>query len=139
MSRDVIADFFTSVRNGIAVGKRIVDVPHSVFKEKIAAVLKEEGYLKDYQVILVDKIKKNLRVLPRYIDGRAAITAIKSVSTAGGRCYSAGKDIRPYKNGLGVTIVSTSYGVMSDVKSKKFVLKDGKTVALGGEILCKIW
>jgi small subunit ribosomal protein S8 len=138
MSMDVVADFCTSLRNGVAVKKRVVDVPHSGFKECIAAVMKEEGYLKDYQVIALDSTKKLLRVFPRYVTGRAAITEIKSISTCGSRVYCRASELWPLKNGFGIRILSTSKGVMSDRKAKAFV-GDGKRIPLGGEVICTLW
>jgi len=138
MSMDVIADFCTRIRNAIAVNKRIVDIPHSGYKERIARVMKEEGYLKDFQVILLDANKKLLRVFPRYISGFSAISEIRSVSTCGSRAYCRGGSLRPLKNGFGIRILSTSKGVMSDVKARSFV-DNGKKVSLGGEIICSLW
>ena len=138
MSQDVVADFCTSIRNSVAVKKRVVDVPHSSFKERIASVMKAEGYLKDYQVVLLDATKKLLRVFPRYVAGRSAITEIKSVSTCGSRVYSSGSVLWPLKNGFGIRILSTNKGVMSDRKAKAFV-DNGKKVRLGGEVICTLW
>jgi small subunit ribosomal protein S8 len=135
---DVVADFCTSIRNGIAVKKRIVDVPHSGHKERIAKVMKDEGYLKDYQVIVLDASKKLLRVFPRYINGFSAINEIKSVSTCGSRYYCGGSKLRPLKNGFGIRIISTNKGVMADTKARSF-MDNGKKVSLGGEVICTLW
>jgi len=138
MSRDVVADFCTIIRNAVAVKKRVVDIPYSTFKERIASVMKDEGYLKGYQVILLDAVKKNLRIFPKYLSGAPAITEIKSISTCGSRVYCSGNKLWPLKNGYGIRILSTNQGVMSDRKARSFVY-DGKKICLGGEVICTLW
>ncbi len=138
MSIDVLANFCTSLRNAIAVKKRVVECPHSTLKERVAVVMKEEGYLKDFQVISVDHAKKTLRLFPRYVSGVAAISEIKSVSKASCRVYKKSSDLVPVKNGWGIRILSTNKGVMSDVKAKQFS-ENGKKIKLGGEVICSLW
>ena len=140
MSVDNIANFFTIIRNALAVGKRSCSVLHSNFKDNIAAVLKKEGYIVGYSVEQ-DKdhaFKKYLTVQLRYVDGVPAISEIKKVSKQGRRCYKKFNNLGRVIGGLGIYIVSTNQGVLSDreVRNK---CKDGKQSVLGGEVVGSVW
>lgn len=138
MSMDVLADFCTSLRNAIAVKKRVVECPGSVLKERVAAVMKEEGYLRDYQVVDMGGVKKVLKLFPRYVSGVSVISEIKTISKAGSRVYRGSDDLPAIKNGLGIRVLSTNKGVMSDLKAKRYS-ENGKKVKLGGEVICSLW
>ncbi len=128
---DPIADMITRIRNGNLVFKQFVDVPFSKLKEAIAAVLKEEGFIKDYEIIEEER-KKIIRIHLIYYPGRKrAINEIKKVSKPGARVYVKKDEIPKVKNGLGVAVLTTSKGVMSDKKARE--------LGIGGEILFTIW
>lgn len=128
---DPIADMITRIRNGNLVFKQFVDIPFSKLKEAIAAVLKEEGFIKDYEIIEEER-KKIIRIHLIYYPGRKrAINEIKKVSKPGARVYVKKDEIPKVKNGLGVAVLTTSKGVMSDKKARD--------LGIGGEILFTIW
>jgi len=128
---DPIADMITRIRNGNLIFKQFVDIPFSNMKEAIAVVLKEEGFIKDYEMIEEDK-KKMIRVHLIYYPGRKrAINEIKKVSKPGARVYVKRDEIPKVKDGLGVAVLTTSKGIMSDKKAREF--------GVGGEILFTIW
>lgn len=130
MSRDVIGDFLTIIRNGIAVGKPYVVAPYSNLKEDLSNILKEEGFIKDI-VIEGEGINKNIKVLLRYLDGESAIHKIVRVSRPSRRVYAGSQEVKPVIGGLGVAILSTSKGLMTNKKAKDLVV--------GGEIICTVW
>lgn len=128
--QDPIADMLTRIRNAQEVGKRDVSMAHSKLKEAIAKVLLEEGYIADFKVNRADN-KSQLEVTLKYHLGSPVIAEIKRVSRPGLRCYK-GKDTLPsVYNGLGVAIMSTSHGVMTDRAARK--------LGYGGEVLCYVY
>lgn len=130
MSRDMIGDFLTIIRNGLKVNKRSVVLPSSILKVEIAKVLKDEGYIKDFKLSEEDK-KKTLTILLKYVDGESVIHEITSVSTPGRRQYENSKSITPVIGGLGISILTTSSGVITDRQAKK--------LGVGGEVICHVW
>lgn len=128
---DPIADLLTRIRNGLMAKLERVDIPASKMKISIALILKEEGYIKNFKVIKDDK-QGVLRVFLKYTPERApVIQGIKRVSKPGCRVYVGSKDIPPVLSGLGVGIVSTSKGLMSD--------REARRQNVGGEMICAIW
>ena len=128
---DPIADMLTRIRNAMAVDKRFVDIPSSNLKKRIAFVLKKESYIEDFMFIQ-DGVKSSIRILLKYDrNGDAVITCIERVSKPGRRVYSRATSIPRVHNGLGLAILSTSKGVMSD--------SDAIKNNLGGEIICKVF
>lgn len=129
---DPIADMLTRIRNGILVRRKTVDVPASRLKSALALVLKEEGYLKDVEVVIGASGRSSLKLFLKYDrDGESAIHEIQRVSKPGARIYTHSKNLTQVRRGLGRTIVTTSKGVMS-----------GRTAAelgVGGEVLCTIF
>ena len=127
---DPIADMLTRIRNAQLVGHSEVSMPASGLKSAIAKVLKDEGYIEDFAVRekTGDAAKKELAIALKYYAGRPVIERIERVSKPGLRVYKGRNDIPRVMNGLGVAIVSTSRGVMTDRKARA----DG----LGGEVLC---
>lgn len=124
--QDPIADMLTRIRNGQAARKESVSLPSSKLKVAIAKVLKEEGYIESYKVS--DSVKAELTINLKYFQGKAVVESITRVSRPGLRIYK-GKDALPtVMGGLGIAIVSTSKGVMTD----RLARKEG----LGGEIIC---
>lgn len=130
MSRDVIADFLTIIRNGTRSAKQVVDAPYSVAKHAIADLLKSEGFIRDV-VVVEDDGKKKLRLYLKYVDGESVIHEIERVSRPGLRSYTGIKSIRPVIGGLGLTILSTNQGILTN--------KQARDRNVGGEVLCTIW
>ena len=126
---DPIADMLTRIRNAQLTNKPSVAMPASKLKGAIASVLKDEGYIDDYMVQDVNG-KPQLNISLKYYAGRPVIEKIERVSRPGLRIYRGNKDIPKVMNGLGVTIVSTSKGVMTDRKAQ--------AAGVGGEVLCVV-
>ena len=128
---DPIGDMLTRIRNGQMRSLNKIEIPFSNFRSKILDVLKKEGYIINYEISdNKSKIKKILVKL-KYYDGQPVIKEIKRVSKPGRRVYSRATSIPKVLNGLGLAILSTSKGVMSDVDATKN--------NLGGEIICRIF
>jgi len=126
---DPIADMLTRIRNAQSTNKPAVSMPASKVKRSIAVVLKDEGYIDDFAVQDVDG-KPQLNISLKYYAGRPVIEKIERVSRPGLRIYRGNQDIPVVMNGLGVTIVSTSKGVMTDRKARD--------AGIGGEVLCVV-
>ncbi len=127
---DPIADYLTRIRNAAKAKHKTVDVPQSKLKENISKLLKDKGYIKDYSVVTAEKFPV-LRIQLRYLsNGEHAIKELTRVSTPGRRVYE-GKNIKKYLNGLGLSIVSTSKGLMTD--------KEARAAGVGGEVLFRIY
>jgi small subunit ribosomal protein S8 len=124
---DPIADLLTRIRNGQSSGKPEVNVPASKVKLAIAKVLKDEGYIEDFSSIEVEG-KPTLAVTLKYYQGRPVIDRLERVSRPGLRVYKGKDELPSIQNGLGVAIVSTSQGVMSD--------RQARASGHGGEVLC---
>lgn len=124
---DPIADMLTRVRNAQMVNKAAVSMPSSKVKSAIASVLKDEGYVEDFAVT-EENGKKTLTIQLKYYAGRPVIESIQRVSKPGLRVYKGSQEIPKVMNGLGVTILSTSKGVMTDRKAQ--------AAGIGGELLC---
>jgi len=128
---DPIGDMITRIRNAQMRFLNNVRVPGSKFREKILDILKQEGYIADYKVLSDSNIKTSLSVDLKYHNGLPVIKEIKRVSKPGRRIYVRATSIPKIKNGLGVAIVSTSIGIMTD--------NDARSKNVGGEIICKIF
>ena len=128
---DPIADFLARMRNGIRARKQRVECPRSNLKVRIAEILREEGFV-DGVTTAEDTKQGMLTVTLRY-DGRtgSAITGIRRVSRPGQRKYVPAKDVPKVRNGLGIAILSTSQGLMTDREARKR--------GVGGEVLCEVW
>jgi small subunit ribosomal protein S8 len=124
---DPISDMLTRIRNAQAAEKVSVSMPASKLKAAIAKVLKDEGYIDDF-VVRDNEGKPQLDVALKYYAGRPVIERIERISRPGLRVYKGTKDIPKVMNGLGITIVSTSKGVMTDRKAR--------AAGVGGEVLC---
>ena len=128
---DPIADMLTRIRNAVRVERPTVDIPMSKVKLGLADVLKREGYIWDWHEVEDDPVKQ-LRIELKYgPNGERVIQKIRRISKPGRRVYSKCRELRPVLNGLGITIISTSHGVVSDREARQ-----GK---LGGELLCEVW
>lgn len=127
---DPIADFLTRIRNAANAHHKVVDVPASKMKENLAAILKDQGFLADFQKI-EDGPQGILRLALRYVNGSPSVVGMRRVSRPGLRQYAGATELPRVKNGLGIAIISTSQGLMTD--------KEARTRNIGGEILCYIW
>ena len=127
---DVIGDMLTRIRNANNSKHETVDVPASNMKKAIADILVNEGYIKGYQVI-EDGKQGVIRITLKYVGKQKAITGIKRVSKPGLRVYANCEDMPRVMNGLGIAIVSTSKGIMTDKKARQ--------ENVGGEILAFVW
>jgi len=132
MSIDVIADFLTIIRNGVMVSKSFVTAPYSKMRESIAHILKDEGFITDFVIINADSdAQKRLKVVLKYVDGEAVIHEIQRISKPGRRVYAGNKEIKPVIGQLGISILTTSHGVMAHQKAKR--------LSVGGEVICTVW
>ena len=128
---DPIGDMITRIRNAQMRLLNNVKIPNSKFRAKILDVLKQEGYIADYKTISDEKNKNFLFVNLKYNEGLPVIKEIKRVSKPGRRIYAKADSISKIQNGLGLAIVSTSKGIMTD--------NDARTKNIGGEIICKVF
>lgn len=131
MMTDPIADMLTRIRNAINVERQHVEVPSSKVKQGVADVLKREGFIWDWEEVdgqPVNQLRIELKYGP---SGERIIRHVKRVSKPGCRVYRPAKDLRPVLNGLGICILSTSQGVISD--------REARQQKVGGEVLCEIW
>jgi small subunit ribosomal protein S8 len=128
---DPIADMLTRIRNAVKAKMNSVDIPASKLKTELARVMKDEGYIKNYKFIQ-DHKQGTLRVYLKYGPGHeATIYGLERVSKPSRRIYVKSREIKPVFNGMGVAILSTSKGIMTDRKARQ--------ENVGGEILCNIW
>ncbi|AJE02546.1 30S ribosomal protein S8 [Geobacter pickeringii] len=128
---DPIADMLTRIRNANMVKLQKVDIPSSNLKVSLASVLKAEGFIKNFKVI-ADNKQGVLRVYLKYIDEKdSVINEIKRVSKPGSRVYVGSDKIPSVKNGMGIAVLSTSKGIITD--------KTARETGVGGEIICTIW
>lgn len=128
---DPIADLLTRIRNANMAKQQKVDIPSSNLKVSIANVLRSEGFIKNYKVIADDK-QGILRIYLKYIDEKESIfNELKKVSKPGGRVYVKSDQIPKVKNGLGIAILSTSKGIVTD--------KTARELGVGGELICTVW
>lgn len=133
MMTDPIADMLTRIRNAVRIERPQVDMPSSKVKRGLAEVLKREGYIWDWTEEETAELPgKQLRLELKYgPNGERLIQQIKRVSKPGRRVYSRATELRPVLNGLGISIISTSRGVISD--------REARQRKLGGEVLCELW
>ena len=130
MSIDSIGDFLTIIRNGLMASKSHVIAPYSRIKFDIATILKDAGFVRNASVIEKDGWKK-IQVVLKYVNGESVIHEIDRVSKPGRRSYTGQLDIKPVIGGLGLSILSTNRGVISNHKAKK--------LNVGGEVICTVW
>ena len=125
-----IGDMITRIRNGQSAGKEFVTVPNSKLRVAVLSVLKDEGFITDFREEKIDDKRTNLVLELKYVNGNGAIQEIKAVSKPGRRVYSGCAKMPRVLNGLGIAIVSTPNGVMTDHKAR--------LMNVGGEVLCKV-
>jgi small subunit ribosomal protein S8 len=125
-----IGDMVARIRNGQNAGKETVTVPNSKLRAAVLTVLKDEGFIEDFKKQEIDEHRSNLVVTLKYVGGNGAIQEISVVSKPGRRVYSGSAKMPRVLNGLGIAIVSTPQGVMTDHKAR--------LMNVGGEVLCKV-
>jgi small subunit ribosomal protein S8 len=129
---DPIADMLTRIRNACGSKHRRVDIPVSRMKTEIARILKENNYIQDYQTLQTDEGRQVLRVRLKYAaGGQSVIRQLQRVSTPGLRRYVGASEIPRIRNGLGLAILSTNKGLMSD--------REARQARTGGELVAKVW
>lgn len=129
--QDPISDLITCIRNGQSVKKDFIVVPSSNKKLNIVSVLKNEGYIFDYDVFVDWNGKKFLKVYLKYYKNKPVISVINRISRPGLKCYRGKYDIPKILGGLGIIIISTSSGIMTD--------KRARSAGLGGELICSVY
>jgi small subunit ribosomal protein S8 len=128
---DPLADMFTRIRNGSKAKFEKVDIPSSKLKREIAKILKEEGFIKNFKVVTDEDQHEKLRVFLKYDASRKEVIRIRRISRPGRRIY-VGKDrITSVMTGLGISILSTPQGILTDKSARK--------ANVGGEVLCHVW
>ena len=131
MMTDPIADMLTRVRNALMVEKQIVDIPHSKMKKNLADVLQREGFIWESEVI-EEEPRSVLRLSLKYgPNGERVVQKIDRVSKPGRRQYSAIADLKPIRGGMGIYILSTSQGLLSD--------REAREKNVGGEVICSVY
>ena len=128
---DPLGDMLTRIRNGQSAGKNIVSSPASRFRSNVLEVLKREGYIRNYSSVDVRPGIRELKIELKYHDGEPVISEIKRVSRPGRRVYYGIRDLPRVYNGLGIAILSTPRGVLSDTEAR--------TANVGGEVLCHVF
>ena len=128
---DPIGDMFSRIRNGQMRSLNTIEIPSSNFRRNILEILKNEGFIQDYYIEKLDNNKINLKINLKYYEGMPVIKEIKRISKPGRRVYSRATSIPRVMNGLGLAILSTPKGVMTDTEARKN--------NLGGEIICRIF
>ena len=128
---DPIADMLTRIRNANTVGHETVEIPASKMKKSIAEILKEEGYIEDFDII-DDNKQGIIKITMKYgANKEKVITGIKKISKPGLKVYAKANDVPRVLGGLGIAIISTSKGVVSD--------KEARKLGIGGEVICYVW
>ncbi|MFA7290136.1 MAG: 30S ribosomal protein S8 [Melioribacteraceae bacterium] len=127
---DPIADFLTRIRNAVKARKKVVDIPSSKMKVSLAEILKVNKFIKDYSIV-EDNKQNVLKVQLQYVGGVPSISGLRKISSPGLRRYTDKNGIPRVYNGLGIAVVSTSKGLLTD--------KQARNESVGGEIICHIW
>jgi len=134
MSIDTIANFLTVLRNKVMASSPYAIASYSKMNAEIARILKQEGFIKDVEVLEEPgAVQKSLKIVFKYVNGESVLHEISRVSKPSRRSYVKVKNLKPVINGLGITILSTNRGVMTDKQAKEAHLR------VGGEILCTVW
>ena len=128
---DPLGEMLARIRNGQMANKSVIECPHSKLRENVCKVLTDEGFIRAFKKEERDNNKAVLRIELKYAEGRGVIRQIDRVSTPGRRVYKGAKDMPRFYNGLGVLIVSTPQGLMTDHKAR--------AANVGGEVLCQVF
>ncbi len=131
MNTDPIADMLTRIRNAIHAQKEIVEIPFSQLKMKLAQILQENGYIRALNLI-EDGKKKKISLILKYANSKApSLITLNRISKPGRRVYVGYEDLKPVLGGMGLSVISTSKGLLTD--------RQAKEMKAGGELLCEIW
>lgn len=134
MSIDTIGNFLTIIRNKVMASSPYAVASYSKVNVEIARILKEEGFIKDVQVMEgTETWNKTLKIVLKYVNGESVLHEITRVSKPSRRMYAKVKNLKPVINGLGVVILSTNRGIMTDKQAKESSLR------VGGEVICTVW
>ena len=128
---DPIGDMLARLKNSQMRNHKKIELPSSKFKTKIAEILKSEGYIIDYEVVNSENNKAKLLINLKYSSGNPVISSIERISKPGRRIFSSAESLPKINNGLGIAIISTPKGVMTDIDARK--------QKVGGEIICKVF
>ena len=128
---DPIADFLTRLRNAGRVKHSTLDMPSSKTKAEISRILQKEGYIEGFEVVDAGNNKKDLKITLKYYKDKSVIEGLKRMSKGSCRMYVQSTEIPSVRGGLGISIVSTSQGIMTG--------KEARTKNIGGELICKVW
>ncbi len=131
MNTDPISDYLTRLRNAIKAGKKSVEIPASKLKAGISDILLKNSFISEYKIVETDNKQGNIVIRLKYYNGESVILGLERVSRPGIRSYVAKDELPRVMNGLGIAIVSTSKGLMTD--------KDAKKEGIGGEVICNVW
>lgn len=131
MVNDPIGDMIARIKNAAERGRSKVSTPASRMRERVLAVLRDEGYIRGYNLVQLPGAFPEFEIELKYFEGAPVIAEISRVSKPGRRVYSSIDDLKPVKNGLGISILSTSKGVMSDQAARE--------ANVGGEVLCRVY
>lgn len=131
MSIDTIGNFLTIIRNAVARSRPTASAPYSRLKQQMAELLKSEGFIRDFAIEDTPEGHKHIKLFFKYVNGEAVIHEITRVSRPGQRIYEGSSQLRRVVGGLGVSIVTTSHGIMTD--------KEARQRNVGGEVLCMVW
>lgn len=131
MSIDVIGNLLTIIRNGLMVSKPFVEAPHSRMNAAIIQILKDEGFIRDFTLLPAEAGNGHIKVFLKYVNGESVIHEISRISKPSLRKYSGYDKIKPVIGGLGVSILTTNKGIITNRKAKE--------LGVGGEVLCTVW
>lgn len=132
MSIDILGNFLTVIRNGIARSKNSVTTPYSKLKYELALILQEEGFIKNIEILNEnDVVTKELKVVLKYVNNESVIHEITRISKPSRRIYAGNNNIKPVIGGLGISVLTTNKGLLTDKTAKK--------MRIGGEIICTVW
>ena len=133
MSIDILGNFLTIIRNGIARSKAFVTMPYSKLKYELALILHQEGFISNVQVVQDENnaINKQLKIVLKYVNNESVIHEITRISKPSRRIYAGIRDMKPVIGGLGVSVLTTNKGLLTDKTAKK--------LRVGGEIICTVW
>lgn len=132
MSIDAVGNFLTIIRNGLMVSKPFVVAPHSKMNVSIAEILKDEGFIKSFVVLEGENsAQRNIKLFLKYVDGESVIHEITRMSKPSRRKYAGVRYFKPVIGGLGISILTTNKGILTNKKAKEF--------QVGGEVICTVW
>jgi small subunit ribosomal protein S8 len=131
MYTDPISDYLTRIRNAVSSGKKNVEIPSSKMKVKITDILLRNSMINDYKVVDTSNKQGSIVIKLKYQNDESVILGLERASRPGIRKYVSGKELPRVLNGLGIAIISTSQGLMTD--------KEARKLGIGGEVICNIW